>query len=465
MRFYKLIFLSLPLVGLLLAFSFLNLTTLKEEKLPPIQLAIMGAPVPNMTFEMGVVPSGLPKQLMVYKAESKWTTQEEVKKLASKFGLVGPVKTTKEGNFGVEDNNKRLLVVYPKSGTFAFGKYNKLFIDNGNNPDLPTKDEGVEIAINYLKQLGIYSQDLYLESVTYEKVARIGKDGIPGPEVPKTMMVNFTRKINDMDILGVNRLSVFIGDKGEVLGIHNSLRHWKPYRVFPLKSIQQAFEELQAGKASISIEGDASKGIVREVYLAYYQYGLPAEQKYLQPIYVFEGVASSDGIQKPFVAHVPAIPDSYIELPQIPSNQQLQAATVNLSDKLGLQNTTKVTIESIETNSTYVLDNSSHKEFVQQIVENLQQVIVSPNQEGMTTPSHFINFEWEGKKVSIGVQRGEGSIYVVGENTYYLSPSLKKTIEIIETRGIGKLFGRREKRPPDRRAYAATVRRGKSDIF
>lgn len=446
MRFNKLIFLSLPLVGLLLAFSFLNLTTLKEEKLPPIQLAIMGAPVPNMTFEMGVVPSGLPKQLMVYKAEPKWTTQEEVKELASKFGLVGPVKTTEEGNFGVEDNNRQLLVVYPKSGTFSFGKYNKLFIDNGNNPALPTEDEGVEIAINYLKQLGIYSQDLYLESVTYETVARIGKDGIPGPEVPQTMMVNFSRKINGMDILGVNRLSVFIGDKGEVLGIHNSLRDWKPYRIFPLKSIQQAFEELQAGKASISIEGDASKGIVKEVYLAYYQYGLPAEQEYLQPIYVFEGVASvfegvasSDGIQKPFVAHVPAIPDSYIEHPQIPSNQQLQTATVNLSDKLGLQNTTKVTIESIETNSTYVVDINSDKEFVLQIVENLQQVIVSPNQEGLTTPSHFINFEWEGKKVSIGVNRGEGSIYVVGENTYYLSPSLIKTIEIIETRGIGKL--------------------------
>ncbi|MBM7582281.1 hypothetical protein JOD02_001138 [Caldicoprobacter guelmensis] len=40
--------------------------------------------------------------------------------------------------------------------------------------------------------------------------------------------------------------------------------------------------------------------------------------------------------------------------------------------------------------------------------------------------------------MSIGVNRGEGSIYVVGENTYYLSPSLIKTIEIIETRGIGK---------------------------
>ncbi|MFS8501523.1 MAG: hypothetical protein FWJ59_06950, partial [Caldicoprobacter sp.] len=135
------------------------------------------------------------------------------------------------------------------------------------------------------------------------------------PEVPQTMIVNFSRKINGMDILGVNRLSVFIGDKGEVLGIHNSLRDWKPYRIFPLKSIQQAFGELQAGKASISIEGDASKGTVKEVYLAYYQYGLPAEQKYLQPVYVFEGVASSDGIQKPFVAYVPSIPDSYIEHP------------------------------------------------------------------------------------------------------------------------------------------------------
>ncbi len=73
---------------------------------------------------------------------------------------------------------------------------------------------------------------------------------------------------------------------------------------YPLKSIDQALTELEAGQAHIASEQTISDTIIRDVMLGYFdshQY-----QPYLQPIWVFTG-------DNDFMAYVSAIDPSYID--------------------------------------------------------------------------------------------------------------------------------------------------------
>lgn len=73
------------------------------------------------------------------------------------------------------------------------------------------------------------------------------------------------------------------------------------FGTYPIKTPQEAFEELKNGDGFIAVEPRTSTVSITKVYLAYYlteQYS-----NYLQPVYVFEGPG--------FAAIVPAIKSEF----------------------------------------------------------------------------------------------------------------------------------------------------------
>lgn len=74
---------------------------------------------------------------------------------------------------------------------------------------------------------------------------------------------------------------------------------------YPIKDVNQAWEQLVSGKGHIASLGDNGDGnvIIRNAYLAYFD--SENIQNFLQPIIVFEG-------DRGFIAYVPAISDSLI---------------------------------------------------------------------------------------------------------------------------------------------------------
>jgi len=75
--------------------------------------------------------------------------------------------------------------------------------------------------------------------------------------------------------------------------------------IYPIKTSEEAWEELKSGKGYIADLGDNSKGTItiRKVYLAYYDPGQYTE--YFQPVVVFEG-------DNNFVAYIPAVINEYV---------------------------------------------------------------------------------------------------------------------------------------------------------
>jgi len=76
------------------------------------------------------------------------------------------------------------------------------------------------------------------------------------------------------------------------------------YATYPIKLVESAWEELNAGNAYIASLGVNPEGniIIRRIYLAYYDSGASAE--FYQPIIVFEG-------DNGFVAYLPAVTSDY----------------------------------------------------------------------------------------------------------------------------------------------------------
>ncbi|QQS38867.1 hypothetical protein IPM62_05825 [Candidatus Woesebacteria bacterium] len=82
------------------------------------------------------------------------------------------------------------------------------------------------------------------------------------------------------------------------------------FSTYPVKTAEQAFEDLKNCKGGIAKIGDNYDGEIkiRNVYLAYYDYGQYIE--YYQPVVVFEG-------ENDFVAYVPAVTDEFYGANQV----------------------------------------------------------------------------------------------------------------------------------------------------
>lgn len=73
---------------------------------------------------------------------------------------------------------------------------------------------------------------------------------------------------------------------------------------YPLRSVQSAWQVLQAGEGFIANRGTSETAIIRDVYIGYFDSF--EEQEYLQPIYIFAG---DDG----FLGYVSAIDPRFIQ--------------------------------------------------------------------------------------------------------------------------------------------------------
>lgn len=71
---------------------------------------------------------------------------------------------------------------------------------------------------------------------------------------------------------------------------------------YPLKTSEQAWEELKGGRAFVVSGQTQGDVVIRRIYIAYYDSGQP--QGFLQPIVVFEG-------DQNFTAYLPAVTDEY----------------------------------------------------------------------------------------------------------------------------------------------------------
>lgn len=179
------------------------------------------------------------------------------------------------------------------------------------NKNLPTDDDAISLAKSYVA----YGQDLPSDlatasgQVTYLKA--LGGEITPAVSYSDADFIQVDVLRNPVDHVffytpeGTKGLihAVITGSlQGKDQVVEMEYRYhpidYTEVNTYPLRSVQTAWQVLQAGQGFIANKGTSDQAVVRDVNLGYYDDF--DEQEYMQPIYVFSG-------DNGFLGYVPAI--------------------------------------------------------------------------------------------------------------------------------------------------------------
>jgi hypothetical protein len=254
---------------------------------------------------------------IIYRSTTKILALEEGKKVAKEFGFEGDSKEINEGvyEFKNEQTNKT-LTINVLEGDFKL-KYPYLedqsILDAKN---VPIKNRAIEIASAFLESGNKYTDDLKNgeKKTTYWKIADGTLKSVLAQSEANLVKVDFYRKnLEDKwEIVSAktSEASVSVLISGSEISekqiVEANFKYAdidrESFSTYPIKTVQQAMDNLKSGNYWPSSDISSEKVIIREIELAYYE---PITlTQYVQPIYVFKG-------DNNFVAFVPAILDKY----------------------------------------------------------------------------------------------------------------------------------------------------------
>jgi len=173
------------------------------------------------------------------------------------------------------------------NGNFEFSKITKQYDDLV--PELPSKDEAVKLAENFMKNKNIFPgnaaqlQLIHNGGVRSQAVVNGQK---AGPVVDKLITLTYGRVLDSIPVIGAgSKIIINIGDKGEVLGL---IRRWREVNVSDRKLLKaeemftQNEAEEQARKQVQAEFGQAPFEIISSSR-SYYD----ANGGYIQPVWAF----------------------------------------------------------------------------------------------------------------------------------------------------------------------------------
>ncbi|MBI4157884.1 hypothetical protein HY502_03490 [Candidatus Woesebacteria bacterium] len=299
--------------------------TVKFGKLPtlPFPAPLEGEVKPNLTFSLETAEGGLP-------ALSPQTNVYFMPKISSNL-LSLQIATDKAVSLGFSPNWQQVsdtLYKFPHVSersellmNIISGAFSISFDLKSDSSPLTRRPPAPEIAAaqvrSYLSSANLLPEDLTAE-ITHEFLKQEGESLVPALSLSESSLIkiNFFRKsYNELPSLTPkpNESNVWFMVSGlperqkQVIAAEF---HYFPVdesesSTYPLKTAQEAWNELTSGTAYISSYGlnqEADQVKIRRIYLGYYDGGEPTE--FFQPIIVLEG-------DKGFIAYVPAVTLDY----------------------------------------------------------------------------------------------------------------------------------------------------------
>lgn len=304
--------------------------TVKFGKLPKLPFPTLedrgGIPNPALTFSLETAEGGLPTlspQASVYfmpKLASNLLSLQVAQDKAAALGFtpVGQEVSETLYKFPHKTEHSELLM------NIVTGIFSISFDLKSDSSPLSRRPPAPEVAAaqvrSYLSSADLLPEDLTGET-THEFLKQEGDSLVPALSLSEASLikVNFFRKSYDnLSSLTAEPIEANVWFMVSGLPERNKQMiaaefHYFPvdesqFSTYPLKTSQDAWNELSAGNAYIAstglnVEGGQVK--IRDIYLAYYDPGQPTE--FFQPIIVLEG-------DKGFIAYIPAVtPDYYGE--------------------------------------------------------------------------------------------------------------------------------------------------------
>jgi hypothetical protein len=258
------------------------------------------------TFEFSSTFNGslseVPVEAPVYTMQAPTYTAEQVTSTADNLGLEGDVQDMGNGTFTVEGDAGSLFVTPGRMQ----------FISSADAPegDLPDDESAIASAREWLRVNNLLPANVGDGSV----LARI--------DDPGRIVVGFQPVTPSPLISSTPNVTATIGPEGAVLEATYNWADIAAGETYQLRGAEAAWTEVETRRAWVDASlptdqfeaGATVSGAVEytRVSLAYTTSGIPGEQQYLQPVYVFSGELTPDGSDQrfPVRAYVPALINS-----------------------------------------------------------------------------------------------------------------------------------------------------------
>ncbi len=306
--------------------------TARFGPLPPLQFPERTKEQKPLSYQLETATGGLPlfgdrvKVFLMQKSAPSLLADQQVKQIASQFGFLFPPTI-------LNDRTYRWTKTQPIASTL----------------EMDIQDKTFSMTTNFLSRPELFnSSNLPTDAQAAEQVKSFVSAGLPLPPDIATMsgITQFLKangsglepavSFSDADFIQVDVYRAPIDGIGTYTpdgvtgplhgvvsgglpgrdGIVNVQYTYQPisyyeFDEYPLRSVQSAWQILQAGEGYVANKGTNDTATIRNVYLGYYDD--LKEQDYFQPIYVFTG----DG---GFMGYVPAIDPKYIQQATVPQN-------------------------------------------------------------------------------------------------------------------------------------------------
>lgn len=254
----------------------------------------------SSTFEGNF--DGVPTEAPVYKMELLTYSLEQVQALAERLSIDGEVSDLGGDTFSVQGREAQLYVTQ--------GRVQYMSLAAAEEGDLQGDDSAISTAREWLREMGLLPGDVGNGSI------------LTRSEQPLRVIVGFQPVQPSPLISSTPLVTVSMGPNGQVLEATNGWAKLTQDVVYQLRGSDAAWQEVEARRAWVDASlptdefapGSSIGGSVvyTQLSLAYTTSGIPGENQYLQPVYVFHGELTPDGSESRFQvkAYVPALINS-----------------------------------------------------------------------------------------------------------------------------------------------------------
>jgi hypothetical protein len=230
------------------------------------------------------------------------TTADSKKMITQYMGIANPHELTvsADENIAYFVADEDLNITFEQdlnNGNFEFSKITKAYLDN-DALKLPSEEEAVRIAKDYLKTNGIAAKNdaeirmVHSGGIRSQSIVN-GKQA--GPIIDKVRTLTYGRTIDSLPVIGAgSKIIIQIGDKGQVLGV---TRKWRELKTAAKKEIKP--EEM----ISVKEAGELAKRQIAAEFGANVSFEISSTQKsyydgngnILQPVWAFSTVVNLNG--------------------------------------------------------------------------------------------------------------------------------------------------------------------------
>lgn len=154
---------------------------------------------------------------------------------------------------------------------------------------LPTDEEAIAIADAFLAEAQLYHGTLRPGVVSNTAA------GIPGTEEILSKDIYYYPEFDGMDVYGVFRIVVGIGDHGKIVSVFKQVQDVTEAARVPLATAETLQARLDAGNCVASPQNLVAEAEVQSGRLAYYADIAPSHRKiYIHPIYVLTAAGTNE---------------------------------------------------------------------------------------------------------------------------------------------------------------------------